>query len=150
MSVKIIAIFSFFFLHIINANSQDSCIIKKCREISEIIEREISINPEKYSTKLSEFFIIDIKLKDSLGGISNIDFFKKNKSVHFKSVENAILKIKKKWRPISCSVKRILIPLFIYFDQPKEFDLPIFIKPDESTGLYICRIINIAVTERIK
>ena len=106
----------------------------------------IPFKEENYSNKLPEFYVIDIKINDSTGNIENIDCFRKNSSVHYKGISQAVLKIKKDWKLLHCGSKRLLIPVFIFFESDEDFsEYPFDIQNDKVHGVFVSKIINVFV-----
>lgn len=117
---------------------QDSCFKKRFEEVRRIIERAIPANDGYYAKKNSEFYIIDIKL-DSTKNIETISCFKKDSSFHYRFVEDAISKVKSAWSFLDCDISRILIPLWILYDEP--FDLPLKIESDQKEKTFVTKMI---------
>jgi hypothetical protein len=129
--------------------AQDSsCVSKRFKQIRHIIEEVISNQEGSYANKLTEFFVIDIKISDSTGSIEDIDYFKKNNSIHYKEIFKAVEKIKEDWKPLHCGVKRLLIPIYILFDDPIDFDYPFIIQKQKERGVFVNELIIIPVSSK--
>lgn len=82
-----------------------------------LIIRAFPSHEENYPSRRSEYFLIDIKLKDnSYDSIESIDFFRKDNSENHKYVQSAVDIIKKSWAPRNYGYTRIVFPVFIVFN----------------------------------
>ena len=96
----------------------------------QFIHNNISVNREDYTNDQSEYFILDIKLKDSDGSIAKIDYLRKNTSQHYPHMDSLISRFSTSWKRIPCSYKRVLIPVYLLFqndgrigDYPEEMTI---------------------------
>ena len=148
MSVKLLSSICFLFCFSVGADAQDSCILKRFKQINHIVEKAISVQESSYSNKHTEFYVIDIKINDSTGNIEDIDYFKKNNSLHYKEICKAVEKIKEDWKPLLCRVKRLLIPIYILFDDPVDFDYPFIIQNQKERGVFVNELIICPVNSK--
>jgi len=154
--LKQISILTILSLALSKSNAQDSCMSENVQLLKRIIEKNIPVNGEDYSNLLSEYFIIDIRLDKERNTIENIDFYRKNNSSHYKSIEKSIKKIKEPWGAQSCGYTRVLIPVFLLFssaaklyDSPVEFDLK-SIRNNANNKVYLFDTIVINIFSRVQ
>lgn len=153
--MKYIITIAIFFLNLSSVTAQESF---NYSELKKIIERNISVNGDQYSSNLSEYFLIDIKLNAAKDSIYNIDFFRKNTSTHYKQIESLLEVIKESWKPVKCKYNRLVIPVFLLFssaenlsDVPIDFSTKLKLKPKKhKTDAYIFSEIIIQIHNGVK
>lgn len=153
MKLTIAFFFSIFYLT--EAYGQSTATDTQFIDLRKIVQKNISSDENQYSNNFSEYFLIDIKLNDTGDSITNIDFFRKNNSVHYQHIENLVKRIKSNWRPIKCQYTRLIIPLFLLFSSAEnlqDYPIPFYKKVDTnfSSKTYILDEIVIRIHTAIK
>lgn len=106
-------------LNSVAINAQDTCLQRNIRDLDKLIHQNISSKVKDYTCLESEFFIIEIVVRNG-ASVEKVNCFRKENSVHFKQLYNVINKLKNEWKPLTCEYVRYVVPVFLFFNDAKE------------------------------
>lgn len=134
--------------HFTQVSAQTNCSGENIKSLKTIVEKSISIKAEDYKNKIAEFYMIEMEINDSTGCIGKIDYFKKASSKNSNHIEKAIADIRAGWKPLNCRIKKLLIPIFIFFEDSEEYDYPDLLKSNPDMGLFVSKTIYISIDSK--
>ena len=118
--------------------------------IKNVVLAALPVSADRYEHGATEFFIVDMQMDPETGALQNVGFFRNDSSLNQASIRRVVERLRTSWRPLKHFSKRILLPVYLLFDESlPQLSNPFYLRKQRNQDVYVCDELNIPVLARM-